>query len=308
MPSSIVLLGPQRFRPTLATALRAVGVEGDVALVTAGWREREDEDDELRAHLTAWGTVNLRLFARAEEAFGEDPELLAAFLHREERLRQLQAVMSIRLEALKRSAETLLRRPGEEWLLGPEREEAFADLRDLDDRHAARVRKISEDFDAEVGVRERPSLVRHREEIAERIAGAGAVLIAGGHVGVILTRMLLFGVADAIGDRPVVAWSAGAMAVSGRVVLFPDRPPQGPGTAEILSPGLTLLDGVVAFPDARRRLNLDDPVRVSLLSRRFAPLTCLSLDDGTWARYRDGEFEAADGAEVLLLDGRRAAP
>ena len=34
------------------------------------------------------------------------------------------------------------------------------------------------------------------------------------------------------------------------------------------------------MPDARRRLHLDDSLRVGVLARRFAPAVCLGLEDG----------------------------
>src|SRR5205814_1280869 len=65
-PGRIVLLGPQRLAPTLSVALREAGFPDDspIALVTAGWQEREGEDGELREHLGGRG-VNLELYARA---------------------------------------------------------------------------------------------------------------------------------------------------------------------------------------------------------------------------------------------------
>jgi len=49
--SKVLLLGPQRFEPTLASAVRSLGIDGAIATVTAGWQERESEDDELREHV-----------------------------------------------------------------------------------------------------------------------------------------------------------------------------------------------------------------------------------------------------------------
>ena len=66
MSAPLVLLGPQRLRPTLKDAIACLGVTGRVATVTAGWEEREGEDAELDEHL-AGRTVNLGLFPRAEE-------------------------------------------------------------------------------------------------------------------------------------------------------------------------------------------------------------------------------------------------
>ena len=74
-----------------------------------------------------------------------------------------------------------------------------------------------------------------------------------------------------VGDRPVIAWSAGAMAMSDRIVLFHDHPPQGAGDPEVLDAGLALCRQVVALPHARRRLQLDDPIRVSLFARPVRP-------------------------------------
>ena len=39
--SPVVLLGPQRRRPTLSSDLALLGAEGPYAVVTAGWEERE---------------------------------------------------------------------------------------------------------------------------------------------------------------------------------------------------------------------------------------------------------------------------
>ena len=51
MTRRLGLLGPQRFDPTLAQAVQALGLDGSLATVTAGWREREAEVDELHDHL-----------------------------------------------------------------------------------------------------------------------------------------------------------------------------------------------------------------------------------------------------------------
>src|SRR5437764_598914 len=136
MPSTVVLLGPQRFEPTLASVVRALGIEEDLATVTAGWQEREDEDAELRDHLGA-RAVN----------------------------------------------------------------------------PAALIRRTS------------------------------ALAIAGGHVAVLLNRLRLFGILALAEGRTIIAWSAGAMAVSDRIVLFHDSPPQGPGNPEVLGAGLGLFPG-----------------------------------------------------------------
>src|SRR5258708_6486490 len=96
-PSAIVLLGAQRFDPSLGAAVAALGVKGRIATITAGWQEREDDDDDLVQHLDG-RVVNLRLHARAEEVFGEDPELRDAHRGRQDSLRPRQDFYRIRLE------------------------------------------------------------------------------------------------------------------------------------------------------------------------------------------------------------------
>jgi hypothetical protein len=50
-PRAIVLLGAQRFDPTLGALVAEHGVDGPVATITAGWQERESDDQELHEHL-----------------------------------------------------------------------------------------------------------------------------------------------------------------------------------------------------------------------------------------------------------------
>jgi hypothetical protein len=117
--------------------------------------------------------------------------------------------------------------------------------------------------------------------------------------------MRLFGVAPRLADRWVVAWSGGAMALGERVVLFHDSPPQGAGHAELLDAGLGLYRHVIPFPNARRRLRLDDPSRVGLLAERLAPHACVTLDDGARLDWRSERgWRAWPAVRRLQPDGR----
>jgi hypothetical protein len=102
-------------------------------------------------------------------------------------------------------------------------------------------------------------------------------------------------------EIPVVAWSAGAMVMTRIVVLFNDFAPTR-SAAEVWDRGLDRVGGVVALPHARRRLHLDDRMRMQVLVRRFAGSTCLLLDDGAKVRFgSDGALPA--GARVIRPDG-----
>jgi hypothetical protein len=113
------------------------------------------------------------------------------------------------------------------------------------------------------------------------LADAAALVIAGGHVGVLAEVLHLFNVAAALNGAPVIAWSAGAMALTDRIVLFHDRAPQGPGHPEVYGSGLSLLRDVVLLPHARARLRLGDTSRMTVFARRFAPARCVPLEAGT---------------------------
>ncbi len=304
MPS-VVLLGPQRLRPTLVEAVEAAGVEGPIAAVTAGWEEREEEIEEMSAHLRR-PVHDLRLHARGEEAFQEDPELFLAHGDRLDRLGRLQDLYRTRLAHALEAFREMLRAGGDPSVVDPEADAALEAVRALDAHHRARVAQCVAEHEASVRAEERPAVARHRREIAGIVSRCGALAIAGGHVGVLLDLMRLFDVGTLAAKVPVFAWSAGAMAVSELVVLFHDSPPHGPGNAEVFGDGLGLCRGILPLPHARRRLRLDDPSRVRVFARRFAPLVCAALDEGSrvaWSR-RDGLAVAQ--ARQLTPDGEVA--
>lgn len=283
-----VLLGPQRYIRTVGTAFELLGVTGRIATITAGWQEREAEDVEL-ARVLGDRTDNLGLHARADVVFREDQELFTAHRTKQDRLHRLQDLYRLQLEAALTAARRLQRIEAPADLIEPELDATIKTIRALDRRHIARMEAIQQEYEAAMELQARPSIRRQVEEISAILDRCEAVAIAGGHVATLLNRVRLFGLTDRLATMPIVAWSAGAMVITDRIVLFHDHPPQGAGDAEILSRGLGLVPGVVALPHASRRLTLDDPLRVSLLARRFAPAACLALDDGcaaTWATDR----------------------
>jgi hypothetical protein len=287
----------------VAGAVREAGVDGPVAAVTAGWKEREEEVDELREHL-GQQVINLRLYRRAEEVFAEDPELFRAHRRRQDRLRRLQELYRLRLGHALEAARRLVAAPVlEPDLLAGEQEAAMATVRDLDAHHLGRIADIHRQFEGEWAPEERPAVTQHRAELAELLSECAAVAVAGGHVAVLLNRLRLFDLLSLAGDRPFFAWSAGAMALGEKVVLFHDSPPQGAGNAEVLEAGLGCYRGVLPFPHARRRLRLDDPVRVSVLARRFPDLVCVAMDEGAWLASEENGRWSAREVRRLETDG-----
>jgi hypothetical protein len=299
---TVVLLGPQRFSPTLGEAVARAGVHGRLASVTAGWQEREAEDLELQEHLGG-RTLNLMLYARAEDAFERDPELRRGHQEKQELLRQLQSVYRIRLGHAQAALRELAVTPGPEAVLGPEKSAAMAAIRELDRAHGERLRAVEETFEARYGPLGRAAVARHVRAIEKALEPVEGVLIAGGHVAVLLNRLRLLGFGRWVGGRALFAWSAGAMVLSERVVVFHHSPPQGFGNTELVELGLARARDVVPFPHASRRLRLDDRRRMELLARRFAPAECLALADGAMVIDRDGERRYGAGVSRLGEDG-----
>ncbi len=294
------LLGPQRFRPCVAAVLDALGCAGSLAVVTAGWQEREEEVDELRAHVER-EVVNLRLYARTESALADDPELAAALRQHQEDLQRLQELYRLRLTLALRAVVELESR--DDPLAADARREALRAVQVLDRRHLMRIRRERAAFEARLRPSDRPSVARHRAQLRRALERVSAVAIAGGHVAVLLNRLRLFGIHDLAPTLPIVAWSAGAMALSERVVLFHDDPPQGPGHAEILDAGLGICPRVVPLPHASRRLSLGDAGRVARFAQRFAPAVCLALDGGEHLEFDGRQWQAGPGVRRLAIRG-----
>ena len=304
---TILLLGPQGDRQTVAQAVGDLGIDGPVATITAGWEEREGEDAELSEHLGGRAR-NLGLYPRAESVFREDPEVRDLLHERFDRSRELRTLYRMRLAPQLETCRALLALTdpaAPDPVHGPEIEDAIAGVRALDAHSLARARALDVEIDERMEAGKRASIGRHREELAGILGECRAVLIAGGHVGILLNRLRMFGVLELVPDKPVIAWSGGAMVLAQRVVLFHDSPPQGPGDAEIYGPGLGLVRGLVPLPHARHRLRLDDRARVSLFARRFAPDICAALDGGEKLAgdSGDGRWSLSANARVLQESG-----
>lgn len=299
----VVLLGPQRFNPSLAEAAEEVGARGKIAIVTAGWQEREPEDDELDAHLEG-RTVNLELHRRAREVFAADEEFRQAFRERQIRYRQLQDFYRIRLEFLIQSAHVISHRAASEEVLAEEHVASVTAIRMLDRHHRRRCDRVRREFRQVWGPKTLDAVRPHRDEITSILEDCDALAIAGGHVATLINRLQLFDIAELIGERPVLAWSAGAMAITDHIVLFHDDPPYGVDAPQILDVGLGLVPNVVALPSPEERLALEDRDRMAMYAARFAPSTCLVLPRRSWVAFDGDVMGRAKDVRRLEADGR----
>jgi hypothetical protein len=298
----IVLLGPQRLHGVIDKALNSLDVRGKVALISAGWEEDESQDDWVGQQISN-ELVNLQLFARAEAVFSEDVEMFQLLRERQDRLRELRSAYNLRCDHLIAAARELKLKIRSEMGLDAEWNSAMRMIRRLDREYVARTRKVCQQFDQRLKIGRRPQVARHRQEIQTQLKDVEALLIAGGHVPILLNRLNIFGVPRSAPDLPIVAWSGGTMAIGKRIVFFHDSPPQGPGNAEVLRAGLGLYDGVLPLPHAKTRLKLDDPLRVSLFACRFAPDRCVVMNSDTQLTQCEREWTIQGTATCLSLKG-----
>ncbi|MGY1609232.1 MULTISPECIES: hypothetical protein [unclassified Geodermatophilus] len=301
MTPSITLLGPQR-RPTLDRVLSSLGIAGPVAVVNAGWQERESDDAEILA-LAGGQARNLRLFARWMDVLRADPEYAEAERAHRLVLDELQQLYLVRLDhALQAVYAVAGRSVGHPTVQATAVEDALAAVRLLDATHVARVQQLHDDFYGTWRLESRGAIAGHREEVRGLLSAAACLVVAGGHVGELVRVVHLFHLAPHLPPR-VVAWSAGAMALTPRVVLFHDRAAQGASLTEVFDAGIGVIPGLVLLPHARRRLRTEDPLRMSVLARRFAPSRCVVLDDGVRVDLGPGGALPSD-ARVVDEEGR----
>lgn len=293
------LLGPQR-RPTLAGVAASLPAGHPVATITAGWQERESDDAEL-SNLLGSRDVNLRLFWRWSEVQDRDPEFAAAERRLAEVLDELQALYLLRLDHELGAVYAVQQRSGSGRLKADVLAESVGAVRDLDAAHLRRVDEIRGEFYQGLRPHDRPVIAGHRAEVAGLLGDCGALVVTGGHVGVLADVLHLFNVAAAL-RSPVIAWSAGAMALAERIVLFHDRSARGSGHPEVYASGLSVLRGIVPLPHARARLLLDDRPRMAVFASRFAPARCVLLERGTRLDIED-DNGLPPAARVLAEDG-----
>lgn len=321
----ITLLGPQR-NPRLPRVRQQLGLrDARFATVTAGWRDRES-DDGLLSELLGGNTVNLHLWTRMQQLWEADPDLAHGDRERRRRLAEMQELYVIGLQqAVEAVHRITARRPVLPEIQQMALDDVLDILRDMDERHRERVHEVHLDFYARYEPQHRPAVLEGRARVGQLIADCDAVAIPGGHVGVLLGAMHIFNLAPALAYpheeeqedgsvlstarvyRPVLAWGAGAMALTERVFLFHDFSVVAPGISELLMDGMALTHGLVALPNAKDRLDLTNLPSIRSLVSRCAPRLPVLLDEGSQVTLTaDGALPGSGKARVLSEDGRAA--
>jgi peptidase E len=143
------------------------------------------------------------------------------------------------------------------------------------------------------------------QTLQQKLAESSLVLIAGGHVAILINRIRLFRLGEMLAQKPIIAWSAGAMVLGERIVLFHDDAPQGKRDAEVLDTGLGIVKNLIPLPQAQSRLDWSSRNRMALFSRRFAPAKCCTLDNGSIIHLQDDQIIDASQSSVITRSGMK---
>jgi hypothetical protein len=213
---------------------------------------------------------------------------------------ELAGAYGVRLHHALDAVYAVRRRTGRDDVVSAAYADAIEAVRRLDAWYLAEVRALYRESYATGAVENSALFAEKQGQVAETLADCRVLAVAGGHVGMLLRSMQFFRLRPPP-EMPVVAWSAGAMAMTRTVVLFNDAAATAHG-AEVWDRGIGRVERVVAMPHARRRLHVEDRTRMQVLARRFAGSALLLLDDGAKVAVGpDGELPA--GARVVRDDG-----
>ena len=244
---------------------------------------------------------HLNLYGRLNDVLDSDqPFAMAALAHRDA-VDELAGIYSLRLQRALDSVYAVQRRSVRTDLAASALADGVRVVQSIDQWYLDAVDQLRGELWAAAPAEDSEPIQRHRAEVAEAVGQASAIAIAGGHVGLLLRCLKLFAV-NLPAELPVVAWSAGAMSLTERVVLYNDRGPSGVIGSEVWDRGLGRAPRIVAMPHARRRLQMDDPMVLRVLAAGSAtPAACCWTTGPRVALGPNGELPAE--ARIIGDDG-----
>lgn len=303
-----LLLGPQRPVINLGVAVKKAGIpEGPMAVISAGWQEAEGDVDDVFEQVQR-PLHDLGIYQKAEQLTAAYPKFARAYRERQDNLKDLQRLYGLRCKQLMIAARLTLRAEASPEILKVEQHHAMSQVRELDRHHLRSMQALHAQYDQTFDSLTAGELKVFGAEITEKLADCESVLITGGNVLVLLNRMNLFGISKMLANTHLVAWSAGVMVLSDTLVLFHDKTPFARRDPEVVSKGCGLVPGYVFLPDAKRRLKESDCVRTRLMCRRFAPASCVTLNNGAGLLFESETpktvtLKIADQIKVMTRDG-----
>lgn len=315
MTGSIHVLGPQTPDANLTHAVNLFCPQGDLAVISAGWRYEECELQELQRTLGR-KIRHIPLYEWFDALGSVEPELSGLHRMRQRRILDYKKVYQINLDATMESwiAIQRLHRSNPNTFAKDERE-ACKQVQAVDRQCLKRLGEIKKDFSAILKPWTHESAMPLYDQIITTLQRCSGLIITGGHVAILRNRLAFFGLEELLTNfildgNHIFTWSAGAMCLTDQIVLFHDAPPWGKGRTEILDTGMGLLPRTVFLPNATKRLNLQDPYRIERFARRFSPNLSICLESGSHLIFTDqGVYDrsAKRSAFQLSVEGTKLA-
>ena len=315
MLGQIHILGPQHPHHNIDKALKDFCPTGNVAVISAGWRYEEKDIDALKRAIKR-DVFHIPLYEWFEGLGGVEPELSNMHKLRQKRILAHKKVYQINLEsALQTWHEIRGLYKSNPDIYNQDEHEACLHVQAIDRRCVERLEEIKGDFSAIAQPWLHESALPLFEQIAYTLDRCSALILTGGHVAILRNRLAFFGLEELLQDfllegKQIFAWSAGAMCLTDRIVLYHDDPPWGEGYAEILDTGMGLLPKVVFLPHANTRLDIGNPSRIEKFARRFAPDVCICLENGAHLVFNEHgvqDLSAKRSTFQLSVDGTKLA-
>jgi hypothetical protein len=160
-----------------------------------------------------------------------------------------------------------------------------------------------QEYDQRIAPTERPSIQRYRERVRERIEECRGLLIAGGHVGVLLNRLSLSGLLDGW-RHPVAAWSGGAHVLGATLVFYHQRLPHEAWDLEYSRAGWGWYRQWQLFTRPAERFDLAQRRELAVVARRV-PQLCLLVPPPAELEWDPERGWQGSGIERLTLAGER---
>ncbi len=315
MNGSIHVLGPQGTDKNLNHAINMFCPQGDIAVISAGWRYEECELQSLQKQLGR-RLHHIPLYEWFDALGSVEPELSGLHRMRQRRILDYKKVYRINLDAALDSwiaIQHLYRKDPQTY--AKDERAACRQVQAVDQACLNRLRDIKEDFSAIETPWLHDSALPLHEQIITVLERSAGLIITGGHVAILRNRLAFFGLEEllthfVLEGKQIFTWSAGAMCLTDRIVLFHDDPPWGKGRTEILDTGMGLLPKTVFLPNATTRLNLQDANRIERFARRFHPSLSICLEEGSHLIFTDrGVFDrsAKRSSFQLSTEGTKLA-
>lgn len=244
---------------------------------------------------------NLRLYGAFRDIERAAPDLVASHARKQAALKAVKVVYREAIVAALAGVQKVWasrRDRGCPWF-----QQAIRHLQQVDTLFLAEADRLHEQFAETERPLSHPAVQEVRASILDTLAGCRALLIAGGHVGVLRNRMSFFGLDQALREKPIIAWSGGAMVLAERILLYHDHTAHGVGLAEYLDRGFGLVPGVVFLPHAEQRLDLARAESVGILAARLSPLRGIALENGGGVSPEGERFGRAGAVRQMHADG-----